>query len=190
MKFAPITRSRLTIGIAASIALLILALQPLSLALEPTVVYTGEVQLPVALYSSDGTLFERGKLHVEVQSEKGGCVLALSRSADPARVVTGVADNGKSAGIAPPTLPLIGTVYLYEVEKPATGDKELKRPADEKPDVTFAEHLGARPWKAALRVYGYPQPGPAEVLFVLEEQRSPGEWIRTDFTLFRTKPRQ
>ena len=178
----------LTSGVTAVIAFIALASAP-GLPVGPAAAYSGELQLPVTLYSSDGTELEKGEFHVDLRSEKGSCMLVFLRGSDSVKVVNGVAEASENVTATAPTLPLIGTVYLYESKTPK-GSEEEKRPADEKPNVTFIEHLGARPWKAALRAYCYPQPGPPEVVFVLKEQKSPGEWIRTDFKLFRTRPLQ
>lgn len=149
---------------------------------QMTVSWKGELVLPMSLYTGDGIELEKGKFEVEVRAEKEHEFLAFIRNGEILSLVKGQRIAAEERASNLPDLPLIGTVFLHPPQPSHVQEKE------EKPTVTFAEHLKSRPWKAALRAYRYDDPQSKEVDFVLEEESKPGEWSRTDFKLFLAKP--
>src|ERR1039458_5504085 len=114
--------------------------------------YKGAIDLPVTLYSGDGIQLEKGRYEIELRSEKGFNVLAFLRKGELVSLVNGQAIDAQVKANRLPDQPMIGTVYLY------AGGASQEPEKDEKPSVTFAEHLRSRPWRAALRVYNYSDP--------------------------------
>jgi hypothetical protein len=148
---------------------------------EMSVAYTGDVDLPVTLYTGDGIQLEKGRYEIEIRSEKGLNFLAFLRKGELVSLVNGQPIGAQVKANKLPDQPMVGTVYLYAPRAQQDAEKV------EKPSVTFAEHLRNRPWRAALRVYNYSDPQNLEVDFILEEKNASGEWSRTDFKLFVKK---
>jgi len=141
--------------------------------------YAGDLELPMPLYTRDGTRLEKGKFQIEIRLEKGRHFLAFLRNRQLVSLVDEQPANSAEGSAQLPDLPIIGTVYLRSAGTPLA--------KEEKATVTFAEHLGSRPWKADIRVYRYSDPQKNEVYFLLEEELKPGEWSRTQFKLFLHK---
>jgi hypothetical protein len=146
------------------------------------VAYWGELTLPVPLYTPEGVQLEPGKFGIQIRSEKERRVLLFLHGDHVVATVTGTPVESQPSSGKLPDVPVIGTVYLYPPDVP-------REPKEEKPTVTFTQHLRSRPWKAALRVYRYADPANAAVDFIFTEELKPGERLQNEFNLLLSKPR-
>jgi hypothetical protein len=142
--------------------------------------YEGKIELPVDLHSGDGLLLEKGKFDLEVRFEKGHYSLAFLRNGKIVVLVNGRSLTNEDKE-SPPTIPVVGTVFLRSTAEPIGTEEERHYVKTGRPQ--YAEQT--RDWKATLRVYKATNPS-SKVHFIFQERAERGEWTRTEFILFFT----
>ena len=148
--------------------------------------YTGQVNLPISVFTGDGVQLEKGRYELEVRTEKNRRFLAFVRDGEVlalANAQPGLADEN-------PDVPLVGTIYLYPAKSADETSKKSGQASDkkEKTDLMLAEYLESRPWIASMRVYECIDRAKVGVYFIFQEKAGAGQSSSIVFELFRKKP--
>ena len=146
---------------------------------EPLPSYAGEVHLPVALRTADGTFLEKGHLDIEVRLEGDQPVLAFSSGDDVKAVVTGQLweANDETPEFSNP---LVGTIFMRSSADPIGTEEE--RHFSKKGLPQYQEE--GRKWNTVIRVYELSDGEKNEVCFVFQQLGQAGISTRTGFKLF------
>ena len=141
--------------------------------------YSGEVHLPVALRTADGTVLERGHFDIEVRFEDQQPVLAFSRRDDVKAVVSGQLweDQDETPEFSSP---LVGTIFMRSSADPV-GDEQERRSS--KTGLPQYQEEG-RKWNMVIRVYKLLDSERNEVSFLFQQIGKAGSSSRTGFKLF------
>ena len=148
-------------------------------AAEPALSYAGEVNLPVALRTVEGTVLEKGRFDIEVRFEDRRPVLAFSRGDGVKAVVGGQPwkDDDETPEFSNP---LVGTIFLRSSADPL-GDEQERHFS--KTGLPQYQEEG-RKWNAVIRVYEIPGSDSREVCFLFQQIGKAGRTNRTAFKLF------
>jgi len=132
--------------------------------------YKGQLELPVDLYTEDGTLLRQGEtFDLEMRRENSQHLLVfLKHGKTVARVNERPATEQEANGALKP---VVGTIYLQEGQ-----------PSEKVSRSTTWFDFG-RVWKAALRIYKSRDPGSKAVYFIIHERVGSEECSRKAFTL-------
>ena len=149
-------------------------------AAEPPPSYAGEVNLPVALRTAEGTVLEKGRFDIEVRFEDQQPVLAFSGGDGVKAVVSGQLweDDDETPEFSNP---LVGTIFMRSSADPL-GDEQERRFS--KTGLPQYQEEG-RKWNAVIRVYGLSDSERNEVSFLFQQIGKAGRSSRTGFKLFR-----
>lgn len=141
--------------------------------------YTGELRLPLDLFTKEGVLLETGKFSLEVRLEQTHASLLFLKQEKVVASALAQATTDKPDPVATPVgIPILGTIHLTPI---GSSDKE----AEGKPAPS--EYLPSFSWSASLRVYKSEDPENPEVNFVFLERDSDGKLLRRNFVLFSKK---
>jgi len=142
--------------------------------------YTGELRLPLDLFTKEGALLETGKFSLEVRLEQThASLLFLKQEKVVASALAQATTDKPDSGATPVGIPILGTIHLTPI---SSSEKE----AEGKPAPS--EYLPSFSWNASLRVYKSEDPENPEVNFVFLERDSAGKLLRRNFALFLKKP--
>ncbi len=137
--------------------------------------FSGEIRLPVDLYTSDGARIESGQYIVQVKCENEQYSLVIIEDIHSKATIHG--DVLPEDGNNPSGFPLIGTQYLRSSNDPVGTEAERHFSKTGLPHYQEEN----RDWKATMRVYTTDDQKQALWLF---EQRGPGgKWSHVQFKL-------
>ena len=148
-------------------------------AAEPLPSYSGEVHLPVALRTADGTVLEKGHFDIEVRFEKQQPVLAFSSGDDVKAVVSGQLweDDDETPEFSNP---LVGTIFMRSSADPVGSEEERHF---SKMGLPQYQEEG-RKWNTVIRVYELSDSERNEVSFLFQQIGKAASSSRTGFKLF------
>ena len=150
------------------------ALSPANLRAQDATSFTGNVDLPMEMYTDDGTVLKKGNFQLEVRLEKGGSSLLFKDSGQT--VATVVGRSPALTASHPATVLLAGTFYMVSVKPGGDKDPYGRRSRDDWFKLD-------RPWKAAMRVYKSSGKANKAVYFIFQHEVGPEQWSRTEFKL-------
>jgi hypothetical protein len=143
---------------------------------KPMPSFTGDIRLPLDLYTAEGAHLEKGRYTVEVKTENGQYRLVFLQDDQARATVKGEdlpADDGAESGF-----PLIGAQYLRSSDDPVGTEAERHFSKTGLPQYEEEN----RDWKATLRAY---TAGDQEQTLWLFEEREPGrKWLHVHFTVY------
>lgn len=173
---------QLRVGLGVSF---FLVLSAASLRSQVAPLYTGQVELPISLYTAEKVELEKGKYDLEIRTSQSGYVLAFLSDG---KVLASV--NAQSAVSGNSEVPLVGTIYLYPGKSSDAASEKHNGGAHgvDNKDFVLAEFLQIRPWNASMRVYKCRNPVDAAVYFIFQRKAGSSAYSTTEFKLFRTKP--
>lgn len=164
-KYWTVTHAVLTLGVA------LCAEPPNS---EPRPAYEGQMRLPLALSSDDGSQLKAGVYQVSVRRE--GSAWQLIFSSGDTKFILKQHVTSDSEGKAD-LQPLVGTHYLRPSNAPVLSAEE--RHHSKTGRAQYEDE--ARDWRATLRAYT--TSGNESVLFIFQERMPNRRWSRIDFHL-------